>query len=68
MAKEKEKTVKVKLPRVKGEDAVPVWVNEDSWLIKRGEEVDVPECVAEVLEESEKRKDIAYEYDMSVQR
>lgn len=67
MSNVKEKTVKVKLPRVKGEDSVFVSVNERTWLVKRGEEVEVPECVAYVLEESEKRKDIAYDFDASVQ-
>lgn len=46
----KEKMVKIRIPRTspKQED-VPVWVNERSWLIKRGVEVEVPECVAEVI-------------------
>ena len=45
-----EKMVKIRIPRTspKQED-VPVWVNERSWLIKRGVEVEVPECVAEVI-------------------
>ena len=32
---------------------MPVWVNNRSWLIKRGVEVEVPECVAEVLRHQE---------------
>ena len=37
-----EKTVKIKLPRLKGEDSVFVSVNERTFLIKRGVEVEVP--------------------------
>jgi hypothetical protein len=50
----KEKMVKIRIPRVKAnQEDVPVWVNERSWLIKRGVEVEVPECVAEVLRHQE---------------
>lgn len=49
-----EKLVKVKIPRERGNDAdVYVSVNDRSWLIKRGVEVEVPECVAEVLRNQE---------------
>jgi len=45
-----EKTVKIKLPRERREqEDVFVGVNERTWLIKRGVEVEVPQCVAEVL-------------------
>ena len=45
-----EKKVKLRIPRTKSEnDDVYVSVNDRSWLIRRGEEVEVPECVAEVL-------------------
>lgn len=49
-----EKKVKIRIPltRENTED-VYVSVNERSWLIKRGEEVEVPECVAEVLRNQE---------------
>ena len=48
--KNTEKTVKIKLPRERGDqEDVFVGVNERTWLIKRGVEVEVPECVAEVL-------------------
>ncbi|MBP3468257.1 MAG: hypothetical protein J6K26_01920, partial [Lachnospiraceae bacterium] len=51
---EKEKTVKIKLPRMRKEDGdVFVSVNERTWLIQRGVEVEVPECVAEVLKHQE---------------
>ena len=50
----KEKMVKIRIPRVSAkQEDVPVWVNEKSWLIKRGVEVEVPECVAEVLKHQE---------------
>ena len=50
----KEKLVTIRLPRVSAkQEDVPVWVNERSWLIKRGVEVQVPECVAEVLRHQE---------------
>ena len=50
----KEKTVKIRVPRTKADqEDVPVWVNDRSWIIKRGVEVEVPECVAEVLRHQE---------------
>lgn len=50
----KEKMVKIRIPRTSAKEAdVPVWVNDRSWLIKRGVEVEVPECVAEVLRHKE---------------
>jgi len=53
--KNTEKTVKIKLPRERGDqEDVFVGVNERTWLIKRGVEVEVPECVAEVLVNREK--------------
>lgn len=54
MEAEKEKLVKIRIPRTKADqEDVPVWVNNRSWLIKRGVEVEVPECVAEVLRHQE---------------
>ena len=45
-----ESTVKIKLPRERREqEDVFVGVNQRTWLIKRGVEVEVPACVAEVL-------------------
>ena len=50
----KEKTVKIRIPRTKADqEDVPVWVNDRSCIIKRGVEVEVPECVAEVLRHQE---------------
>ena len=46
----KEKMVKIRLPKERGNDAdVYVSVNERSWLIKRGVEVEVPEEIYEEL-------------------
>lgn len=46
----KEKLVKVRIPKTKeNQDDVFVSVNNRTWLIQRGHEVEVPECVAEVL-------------------
>ena len=54
-AVKKEKMVKIRLPKtMANEDDVRVWVNHRSWQIQRGVEVEVPECVAEVLRNKEK--------------
>lgn len=59
---EKEKTVKVRLPRTRADESdVFVGVNGRTWLIKRGVEVEVPECVAEVLRESEEQDSATYD-------
>lgn len=64
----KEKTVKIKLPRMRKEDGdVFVSVNERTWLIQRGIEVEVPECVAEVLKHQEEMQEEAFHFDASVQ-
>ena len=50
----KEKMVKIRIPRTRAnEDDVFVSVNMRTWLIKRGVEVEVPKCVAEVLRHQE---------------
>lgn len=49
-----EKLIKIRLPKEHREqEDVFVGINERTWLIKRGVEVEVPECVAEVLENRE---------------
>ena len=49
-----EKTVKIRLPKERREqEDVFVGINGRTWLIKRGIEVEVPVCVAEVLENRE---------------
>ena len=63
-----EETVKIKLPRDrKDEGDVFVSVNERTWLIKRGVEVEVPVCVAEVLEHQEQMQEEAYNFESEVQ-
>ena len=50
----KEKTVKIRLPiTTELKDDVFVSVNARTWLIQRGKEIEVPECVAEVLRNQE---------------
>lgn len=55
---EKEKTVRIKLEKGRhGSEKEDVWVavNFKSYLIKRGEWVDVPASVAEVLQHKEEQ-------------
>ena len=64
----KPKKVKIRLPFSRTEkDDVYVAVNGKSYLIKRGEEVEVPEYVAEVLKHSEEMeaKAMAFEAQAS---
>ena len=61
---EKVKTIKIKLPLTRNEkEDVFVGVNGQSWLIKRGEEVEVPWNVARVLERQEKMLSQALEFE-----
>ena len=58
------KKVKIKLPLTRTEkDDKYVAVNGKSYLIKRGEEVEVPDYVAEVLQHEEEMLSIAMEYE-----
>ncbi len=58
------KMVKLKLPLTRGEkDDVIVGVNGKTWLIKRGEEVEVPASVFEVLKNSEDMLAVAMEFE-----
>jgi hypothetical protein len=53
------KKVKIKLPKIKGQpDDVFVSVNNYTCVIKRGEEVEVPAFVKEVLDHQEEMLDI----------
>lgn len=63
-----EKMVKVKIPleRGKANKDVYVSVNDRDWQIKRGIEVEVPECVANVLHLSEEQLFKAYAYQESI--
>lgn len=63
----KEKLVKIRIPITRENNAdVYVSVNERNWLIKRGEEVEVPECVVEVLRNQEIALEKAYNFSESV--
>ena len=59
-----EKKVKIRLPLTRTEkNDVLVGVNGKTWLIKRGEEVEVPECVAEVLQHKEEMLSVAMAFE-----
>ncbi len=59
-----EKRVKVRIPRTsKNQDDVFVSVNMNTYLIKRGVEVEVPECVAEVLRHQEEMLEVIMEFE-----
>lgn len=64
-----EKRVKVTLPIIHEGDMVQyVAVNGKSYMIRRGEEVSVPEAVAEVLKNSERQKMEAMRYQQEAIR
>ena len=64
----KEKLVKIRIPKERGNDSdVFVSVNDRTWLIKRGVEVEVPECCAEVLRNQEIAIEKADEFNESVE-
>ena len=61
-------TVKIKLPLTRGEkDDVFVAVNGKSFQIKRGVEVEIPQCVYEVLQHKEEMLVKALEYEENAQ-
>ena len=63
-AEQKEKKVKVKIPRTrKDQEDVLVYVNMNPYTIKRGVEVEVPECVAEVLQHQEEMLEKIMEFE-----
>lgn len=65
----KEKVVKIRIPRERDrQDDVFVCVNGRTWLIKRGVEVEVPECVAEVIRNAEDVAEKAYAFNESVKK
>jgi hypothetical protein len=68
-AKTEEKTVRLRLPVTKEDQRdVFVRVNHRTWLIKRGETVEVPECVEEVLHNSENAMLESIEYQSKVSK
>lgn len=59
-----EKMVKVRIPRTsKNQEDVFVSVNMNTYLIKRGVEVEVPACVAEVLRHQEEMLEVIMEFE-----
>lgn len=65
MAEAKQKMVKVKIPRVsKKQQPQFVSVNNYTCMIKPGEEVEVPDFVAEVLKHREEMMEIAAAFEM----
>lgn len=55
---QKEKMVTIHLSKTRAnEDDERVWVNNRSWQIQRGVDVEVPECVAEVLRHKQEALD-----------
>lgn len=64
-----EKLVSIRLPLTReNQKDVFVRVNNRTWLIKRGVTVQVPECVVEVLNNSESAMLEAIEYQQKVQK
>ena len=63
-----EPKVKIKLPRLYRDknDDLFVSVNEKTYLIQRGVEVEVPISVAEVIEHAEQAQEDAYLYEQDV--
>lgn len=65
--KKKNEFVTVYLPFIEGEeDEITVGVNGKMWKVKRGEEVEVPRCVAVVIRNSNLQSKLAKEYSDSV--
>ena len=60
-----KKMVKIRIPRTKvDEEDVFVSVNMETFLIKRGVEVEVPDYVAEVLQHKDEMLAEAMEFEM----
>ena len=61
---EAEKLVKLRIPRERSDqEDVFVRVNQRTWQIQRGVEVEVPSCVAEVLRHREEMLDVIWEFE-----
>ena len=61
----KSKRVTVRLPKLPGQNAIQEGffsVNGKNYLIKRGETVEIPEEVAEVIRNAEKAEEYAMSY------
>lgn len=64
-----EKRAVVRLPLLRGQNAVQeefFSVNGKNYMIKRGEEVEIPEAVAEVIHNAEKAETYAMRYIDSI--
>jgi hypothetical protein len=58
------KMVTVRIPRIsKDQEDVFVSVNMNTYIIKRGVPVEVPDFVAEVLEHQEEMLQVAYDFE-----
>lgn len=69
MSEAKEKMIKVRIPRTKADqEDVFVGVNLNTYLIKRGVEVEVPESVAEVLRHQEEMLEEIMLFEERVQK
>ena len=71
MLEAKQDTVKLTLPMLPGaddDDTAVCGVNGVLWQIKRGEEVEVPRCVAEVFANADKQKMAAIQYKKGLQK
>lgn len=64
-----EKKVKIRIPLTR-EDTSDVYisVNDRSWLIQRGKEVEVPECVVEVLDNQAIALEKAYAFNSNASK
>ena len=63
--KKDERRVTVRLPRNPGQNALQeefFSVNGKNYIIKRGETVEIPYCVAKLIEDNEKAEDYALQY------
>ena len=68
-ATKEEKMVTIRLPRLsKSDEDEFISINERTWLIKRGVEVEVPECVAKAIKDKEAMEEDAYTFELSVQK
>lgn len=64
----KEKLVKVRIPKTKKDEADAfVSVNNRTWQIQRGVEVEVPECVAEQLIHEQEMLEEAMEFEAALE-
>lgn len=65
----KEPTLRIRLPKTRElKDDVFVSVNQRTWLIQRGVEVELPLCAAEVLRNSEAMAEEALRFDSHVRK